>query len=178
MDVEQYRTELFNTLDTIFEAVSKTIELAKILDLEWYARIKHEIATAPLVPHFTCDAALMFFELRHWLRGDSTFEIGQELLFQGKIEEASDEQKMALKLFGPDPLRTLLPLMEERLAAFSALPFKQKEVQEKLKQLRDRRFSGTFYNYMFEVLVLGFFAKEGRDSHRYRNTSRKWWEHG
>jgi len=161
VDVEQYRTELFNALDTIFEAVSKTIHLAKILDSEWYERIKHGITTASLVPHFACDSALMFFELRHWLRGDPTFETGQELLFQGKIEEANEEQKRALWLFGPDPLRILLPPMEERLAAFSALPFKQKEIQGKLKQLRDHRFSVNFRNHMFEVLVLGFFAKEG-----------------
>jgi len=161
VDVEQYRTELFNALDTIFEAVSKTTHLAKILDSEWYERIKHEISVASLIPRFTCDTALMFFELRHWLRGDPTFETGQELFFQGKIEEASDEQKMALWLYGPDPLRTLLPLMEERLAAFSALPFKKKEVEGKFKQLRDHRFSMTFYNYAFEVLVLGFFATQG-----------------
>jgi hypothetical protein len=103
----------------------------------------------------------MFFELNHGLRGDPTFETGQELLFQGKIEEASEEQKKVLWWFDPDPLRTLLPLIEERLAAFSALPFKKKDIQGKLKQLRDHRFSRIFYNYAFEVLVLGFFAKEG-----------------
>src|SRR5262245_49752820 len=128
MDAEHYRTELFTALDTIFEDVSKTTHLAKILDAEWYERIKSEIATASLVPHFACDSALMFFELNHCLRGDPTFENGQELFFQGKFEGASDEQKMALGLFGFDPLRTLLPLLEERLAAFSALPFKEKEV--------------------------------------------------
>ena len=47
------------------------------------------------------------------------------------------------------------------LAAFSVLPFKEKETQGKLKQLRDHRFSMNFRNYMFEVLVLGFFAAEG-----------------
>jgi hypothetical protein len=161
VDVEQYRTELFDTLDSIFEVISKTTHLARILDSEWYKRIKDEIATASLVPHFVCDSALMFFELRHWLRGDPTFEAGQKLLFQGKIEEANDEQKRALWLFGPDPLRTLLPLLEERLAAFSALPFKQKEIQGKLKQLREHRFSVNFRNYMFEMLALGFFAVQG-----------------
>lgn len=93
MDREEYRLELFNSLDTTFEAVSKTTHLAQILDSEWYERIKHEISTASLIPHFICSAAPMFFELRHWLRGDPTFETGQELILQGKSEEASEEQK-------------------------------------------------------------------------------------
>ena len=48
-----------------------------------------------------------------------------------------------------------ITLLDRRLKAFAELPFKQKEVKNKLKQLRSTRSDRPFKNHLFEINVLG-----------------------
>jgi len=158
---EEYKRNLHRRLQSVYGALSKTTFLADIFDQEWYERISDEINKADLSRPFQCDSALMFFQLDHPLRGQDWFEQAQTFVELGRANELGENQKLALGLFGMDPLRTLVPILEERLESFNALPYKQEEVSRKVNELRANRFEPDFRNHVFEICVLGFFAKEG-----------------
>lgn len=52
----------------------------------------------------------------------------------------------------------VITLLDRRLKAFAALPFKQKEVRDKIEQLRKTRSKKEFLNHFFEMNVLGDLA--------------------
>lgn len=157
--LEEYRTDLTSRLQSVYNALSRTTFVAKILDKDWYEAVSEHIEKAELSRAF--DSALMFVEMDHPLRGVHWFEKIQDLVEEGRASELEQDQKFALRLFGTDPLRTFLPILEERLRCFASLPFKHREVRRKLKELRAIRFKRDFRNHLFEVSVLGFFAKQG-----------------
>ena len=60
-----------------------------------------------------------------------------------------------------DNFNAVLALLDRRLKAFAELPFKQKEVKDKLNLLRIRRSNKDFPNHFFEINVLADFALKG-----------------
>lgn len=160
-DPQQYRVDLHRRLDTVYEAVSRTDVLASILDRKWYETIWGEIDKADLSGPFHSESAVMLFELDHFLRGVQWFEQAQTAWLNGRAEDLGDDQARVLGIAGLDPLKTFLPVFEERLACFSRIPFRRPDVATKLKELRDNRFRHKFRNCAFELSVLGFLAKQG-----------------
>lgn len=158
---DEYREDLRRRLLAVYNALSATTYLAKIFDQDWYQTILDEIEKADLSRPFQCDSALMFFEPDHPLRGVPWFEDLQRKVEQGRAEELDKDERIALAFLGLDPLKTFLPVLEERLACFASSQFKQTEVSTKLNELRANRFNPSFRNHMFEISVLGFFCKEG-----------------
>lgn len=61
-------------------------------------------------------------------------------------------------LLDTDRFNTVLALLDRRLKAFAELPFRQEEVNAKIKLLRKRRSEEDFPNHFFEINVLGDFA--------------------
>ena len=57
-----------------------------------------------------------------------------------------------------DKFNTVLTLLDNRLNAFKALPFKNKVVNSKIELLRKRRSEEDFPNHFFEINVLGALA--------------------
>ncbi len=157
---KEYRKDLHRRLNFVYEALSKTGYLSGIFDKEWYQKISKEIDRADLSRPFQSDSALMFFELDHPLREVPWFQEVQDLVRQGRDQELDEEQKFALGLVGLDPLQTFLPVLDERLAEFAKLSYKKDVVARKLKELYSYRFKPDFRNHIFELSVLGFFAKE------------------
>ena len=51
--------------------------------------------------------------------------------------------------------KAIIALLDRRLKAFAGLPFKRKEVKDKLEQLRKTRSNKEFLNHFFEINVLG-----------------------
>ena len=80
---------------------------------------------------------------------------------QGRENELDKESRFVLGCVGLDPLKTFLPILDERLGSFARLPFKLADVSKKLRELHANRFKPEFRNHVFELSVLGFFAKEG-----------------
>jgi hypothetical protein len=158
---EDYRQELKHRLGTVFEALSKTSFLKNIFDNDWYRKLGDEIDKADLTIPFRCDSALMFFELDHPLRGTPLLEEAHTLIDQGKEDKLDRNAKLAIKSFGPDPLRTFLPLLDQRLVSFSESQFKQSEISRKIRELHANRFKPDLRNHLFELSVLGFFALKG-----------------
>lgn len=159
---EQYRDSLRRRLSSVHEALSQTEILSRIFDKEWYQEILNHIEKADLSATFRCDAAFMFFTLDHHLRGVPWFEKAQRLLEGGEFERLDEHDRFALGVFGRDPIRAFLPILEQRLSAFAQLPFKQKAVSQKLNELRANRFNRFhFFSHVFEISTLGFFAGEG-----------------
>jgi len=58
-------------------------------------------------------------------------------------------------------LRTMLPVIEQRLAAVVALPLKADKVKVKLNELHSARHAPSFKNHLFELNVLGDLALRG-----------------
>jgi len=158
---EEYRQDLHRRLRFVYEALSKTTFLNKIFDQEWYQTISKEIERADLSHPLQIDSALMFSELDHPLRGVPWFEEAQDLLMQGNVEQLDPDATFLLACWGLDPLKTFLPTLDERLAGFAKVPFKRDEVSRKVNELHANRFNPEFRNHVFELSVLGFFAKEG-----------------
>ena len=158
---EEYRQDLHRRLRFVYQALSKTTFLNQILDQEWYDTISKEIEGADLRHPLQIDSALMFSELDHPFRGVQWFEEAQDLVMQGSVEQLDPDAKFLLACWGLDPLKTFLPILDERLDSFAKLPFKPAEVSRKLRELHANRFDPEFRNHVFELSVLGFFAMEG-----------------
>ena len=155
-----YHTDLQRQLDSISDALEKTNTLSKILDEEWCKTIRNEIANFKAGGVFYSNSALMFFQLKHPFRGIPWFENAQSLALRGEIEKLTSDEKMALAFCGFDPIKVFLPICDERLTALSKLPFKTEVIGRKFHQLKECRYSSAFRNHLFELLILGFFAKE------------------
>ena len=61
-------------------------------------------------------------------------------------------------LLDTDNFNAVLTLLDNRLNAFKALPFKNKVVNSKIELLRKRRSEEDFLNHFFEINVLGDLA--------------------
>lgn len=156
-----YHTDLQRQLDAICDALEKTNTISKILDKEWCETIRGEIVNFKTDGVFSNDSALMFFHLKHPFRGVPWFENAQSLVLSGRVEKLNSNERLALAFIGLDPLKVFLPICDERLTALAKLPFQTKRIAGKFHQLKARRFAPDFRNHLFELLVLGFFAKEG-----------------
>jgi hypothetical protein len=62
---------------------------------------------------------------------------------------------------GIDPLRTIIPQLDERVQALSAVRFKPDQVKAKLAQVMASRTNPSLKNHLFEVGVLGDLARRG-----------------
>jgi len=158
---DEYRQDLHRRLRFVYGALSKTSFLNKIFDQEWYQTISKEIERSDLNHPLQIDSALMFSEFDHPFRGVKWFEEAQDLVMQGNVEQLDPDAKFLLASWGLDPLKTFLPILDERLFSFEKLPFKRDEVSRKLTELHANRFKLDFRNHVFELSVLGFFANEG-----------------
>lgn len=163
--LEEYRKGLLKRLETVNLALSKTKALSKIFDKQWLNAIRKEIlqvAVQDLEQGFRSNQAFMYFQLSSPLQGASWYQQANVLYESGKIDELSEEQRMALAFFGLDPLRSFLPIIEARFLAFSNFTGngKAREVERKLAELKANRFSVKFREHAFEIGVLGFFAEK------------------
>lgn len=140
-------------------AVANTKTFKTILDDGWFDSIEQAIAQpAESKP---VDPTGILNDFCHPLRGAPWFEEYQALVFAGREAEIDAQGKSLLFFHGLDPLRTMLPKMDERLTAFAALPFKRDVVAKKLAELRAARDGEAFKNHLFELSVLGDLALRG-----------------
>lgn len=156
-----YKNHLHRELDEICEALRRTTTLSLILDYEWCDRIRLDIENYREDSVFSSTSALIFFNLKHPLRGVPWFEKAQSTVLSGRLNELENDERFAIAFIGLDPLKVYLPLWDERLTALCKLPSKREKVEMKLNQLRQSRFTPGFRNHFFELLVLGFFAQKG-----------------
>ncbi len=152
------RAELLSNLAALRRAVSVTSTLTTALDNGWFDAVEAKInGTSPPRPSAT-DPGGFLYDVCHPLRGVDWFERAQQLAFDGRREEISDDAKFALAFAGLDPIRTTLPELDARLHAFASLPFKPKTVQVKLAELHAARHDASFKNHLFELNALGDLA--------------------
>ncbi len=155
-----YHADLHKQLDEICDALRETKTISTILDEEWCETIRSEITNFKTDGVFSSDSALMFFQLKHPLRGVPWFEKAQSLFLNGRIKDLDSDDKLVLAFVGLDPLRVFLPICDERLTALAELPSQTTKIEGKFNQLKKCRFASEFRNHLFELLVLGYFAKE------------------
>jgi hypothetical protein len=158
-DVASWRTDQLSNLTAFRAAVAKTATLNTILDDAWFASVEQAIAQYERSVQVDLTGILGDFD--HPLRGEPWFEETQELAFTGRKAEIDEGGRFALWFAGLDPLRTMLPKIDERLTAFSRLPFKQDVVRLKLAELRAARNNPSFKNHLFELNILGDLALRG-----------------
>ena len=152
------QTELVENLGALRKAISATAVLRTILDDDWFDTIEKAINSAASSP---ADPTGILYDFCHPLRGVDWFERNQALAFAGRLNEVSEDGQFAIAFAGLDPLRTMLPVIENRLAAFSALGFKADVVRVKINELRAAKFAPAFKNHLFELNVLGDLAIRG-----------------
>ena len=155
-----YKDNLQRQLESICSALEKTNTLGNILDNEWCETISKEINGFEEGSDFSSNSALMFFQLKHPLRGIEWFENAQEHIFHNRVDKLTPKEKLAISWCGLDPLKVFLPNCDDNLLALQTLSFKSEIIKKKFTQLKNRRFNSDFRNYLFELLVLGFFAKK------------------
>lgn len=155
------QTELLGQLTALRAAVAATTAIASILDDHWFAAVEAKIRSNPSPGSLGVDGSGFLLNMCHPLRGVEWFEADQERFLKGHVEEIEADGRFALALCGVDPLRTFIPLLESRLAAFGQLPFKPHAVTTKLALLKASRSDPSFKNHLFEVGVLGDLALKG-----------------
>jgi len=143
------------------KAVTATPVLASVLDESWFKVAESHLYSCPTPGFLRVDPSGFLLSINHPLRGVDWFEADQNLFLNGRVEEIDANGRLVLRLLGADPLRTFVPLLESRLAAFNALPFKPGTVKLKLAQLRSSRNDPSFKNHLFEIAVLGDLALKG-----------------
>jgi hypothetical protein len=153
------RTGLLADLAALRGAVANTATLKTILDDGWFASVERAIMEP--VESQPADPTGILADFCHPFRGARWFEENQALAFAGRYAEISEGGKSALAFAGLDPLRKMLPKIEERLTAFAALPFKRDVVAKKLAELRAAHNNPSFKNHLFELIVLGDLALRG-----------------
>lgn len=153
--------ELLANLNALRDAVRSTAALRSILDDDWFNTVEGAISADSPSQTVTADPTGLLYDFAHPLRGADWFESDQELVLNGRGSEVDDAGKLALAFVGLDPLRTMLPVIESRVAAFASVPFKTEIVQRKLHELRAARFAPAFKNHLFELNVLGDLARRG-----------------
>ena len=151
----------FDEFKAIREAVGKTPWLSFIFDETWFEALEKEMVNSSTTGVLTADPSGFFNRLCHPLRGAPWFEAVQKLFLAGRVNEIDADGRLALAMCGIDPVRIFIPLLDRRLKAFAELPFKQKEVKDKLELLRKRRSAKDFLNHFFEINVLGDLALKG-----------------
>lgn len=135
--------------------------MRSILDDGWFETVEQAIRTDSPSHTILADPSGFLYDFCHPLRGVDSFERDQELALAGRLAEVSEDGHLAIAFAGLDPLKIMLPVIENRLAAFAALPFKQSTVQVKLRELRSARTAPAFKNHLFELNVLGDLALRG-----------------
>ena len=155
------QTELLDNLGALRQAVAATAVLRLILDDEWFDTIEQAIRSDSPSHTITADPTGFLYDFCHPLRGVDWFERNQDLALAGRLREVSEDGQFAIAFAGLDPIRTMLPVIETRLGAFAALPFKRKTVEVKLGELRATRMAPAFKNHLFELNVLGDLALRG-----------------
>lgn len=153
--------ELLRNLNALRQAVAAAPVLSTILDNAWFNGVEHAIRTNSPSHTIPADPSGFLYDFCHPLRGVEWFERNQELALAGRIAEVSEDGQFAIAFAGLDPLKTILPAIENRLAAFAALPFKQATVQVKMRELAAARATPSFKNHLFELNVLGDLALRG-----------------
>ena len=151
----------FDEFKAIREAVSKTTWLSSIFDETWFEALEKEMVNSSTTGVLAADPGGFFNSLCHPLRGTPWFEAVQKLFLAGRVNEIDADGRLALAMCGIDPVRIFIPLLDRRLKAFAELPFKQKEIKDKLEQLRKTRSNKEFLNHFFEINVLGDLALKG-----------------
>ena len=152
------QTALLGNLNALRGAVAAAPVIGSILDDEWFETVERAIRTDSCSKATPADPSGFLYDFCHRLRGVDWFERNQDLAQAGRLGEVSAHGQLAIALEGLDPLKTILPVIESRLDAFAALPFKQATVQVKLRELRAARMAPAFKNHLFELNVLGDLA--------------------
>jgi hypothetical protein len=155
------REAISRQLEALRKAVAGTSVLASILDDAWFKAAESRLCSRPTPGILRVDPSGLLLSINHPLRGVDWFEADQNLFLNNRGEEIDADGHRVLWLLGVDPLRTFIPLLESRLAAFQALPFKAAAVRVKLDQLRSSGSDPSFKNHVFEVSVLGDLALKG-----------------
>ena len=155
------QTQLVENLATLRRAVATTVVLRSILDDAWFNTVENAIRSESPSDAIPADPTGLLYDFCHPLRGVAWFERNQELALCGRLNEVSQDGQLAIAFVGLDPIRSVLPVLEKRLAAYSALPFKQDTVRVKLDELRTARTAPSFKNHLFELTVLGDLALRG-----------------
>jgi hypothetical protein len=153
--------DLLKNLSALRGAVAGTTVLRSILDDEWFDTIKKAIRSDSPSHTIPADPTGFLYDFCHPLRGVGWFERDQGLALAGRLQEVSEDGQFAIALAGLDPIWTMLPVIENRLSAFAALPFKQETVKVKLGELGAARLAPAFKNHLFELNVLGDLAVKG-----------------
>lgn len=151
----QGQIKLLDNLNALRRSVAEAPAVRSILDDGWFQTVEHAIRSGSPIP---ADPSGFLYDFCHPLRGVDWFERNQELVLAGRLNEVSEDGRFAIAFVGLDPLKTMFPLIERRLAAFAALPFKQPTVETKLSQLRAAKSAPAFKNHLFELNVLGDLA--------------------
>lgn len=154
------QTELLNH-SSLKAAVANTVTLKTILDDPWFESVEQRIKNGTPSSSGLADPTRFLCDFDHPLRGTEWFEKDQALALSGRFSEVDDDGKFALYFSGLDPIVTLLPKIDDRLTAYTELPFKQSTVRTKLAELHAARENLSFKNHLFEMLVLGDLALHG-----------------
>jgi len=154
--VDPGQEKWLTNLAALKRAIKATSVLSTVLDDKWFEAVEEEIkiASAPL----TADPSDFLYDFCHHLRDEDWFEEIQRLALEGRLAEVDEDARLGLLLFGLDPLRTTIPLLEARLRAFATLTIKPDKVEGKLAELRNARCNPSFKNHLFELAVLGDLA--------------------
>lgn len=155
------QTELLENLHALRGAVASTAVIRSILDDDWFDTVERAIQADSPSHTIPADPTGVLYDFCHPLRGADWFERDQELALAGRLHEIDEDGKFAIAFAGLDPIKTTLPVVERRLAAFAGLPFKQDTVRVKLNELRAARHAPAFKNHLFELNVLGDLAMRG-----------------
>ena len=152
------QAELLGNLNAVRKAVSLTTVLKSVLDDDWFETVERAILTDSPSHTIPADPTGFLYDFCHPLRGVDWFERDQEIVLAGRGVEISEDSRFALAFAGLDPLKTILPVIENRLGAIAILPFKPQIVKVKLDELRASKTSPAFKNHLFELNVLGDLA--------------------
>lgn len=152
------QTELLRNLEALSEGIAKSVTLKSILDVDWVQSIEKAIKADSPSHTIPADPTGLLYDFCHPLRGVDWFERDQAQILNGRADEVGEDGRLSMALVGLDPIRTILPVIDERLTAFAALPFKAATVKMKLDELRSARNAPAFKNHLFELNVLGDLA--------------------
>lgn len=155
------QTGLLEDLGALRPAVATTTILRSILDDDWFDTIERAIRSDSPSHTIPADPTGFLYDFCHPLRGRDWFERDQELVLAGRLREVDENGQFAIAFAGLDPIKTMLPVIERRLAAFAALRFKPETVKVKLNELRAAKMAPAFKNHLFELNVLGDLALRG-----------------
>jgi len=129
------RAELLENLTALRRAVSATAALKNLLDDGWLEAIAEEIRNSSPPHPAMSDPSGFLYDFMHPLRGVDWFEKAQQLMLEGRLAEVDEDSKFALWMAGIDPLRTIIPRLDERVQALSAVRFKPGQVKAKLAEV-------------------------------------------